>query len=1047
MALMVLLAVALGCLFFLFDFFVELTSSGGNDSTFTRSSSGTVQVANGLSLVSTLAAAACILFAAGTVVLLRRHFEDHGRTATWVTGSAIAVAAAVTGLGIYLFISGGLLGSLPYGGVPYAGHQIEVGGMNRWALMVGAGILLMLMLGGVTKPRFSVLPLVLFLAAILALGLFGCSAIRSLNLFNSPSESQPAMAYAEEVNALRQLGPATAVAEALAAADPDLLAGAVEGLARLGAPEAATALADALANADPEIVATAVEALAESGDPETASTLSQALTDVDPEVLASVVENFEQSADQESIADLAQALTDVDPGVAAEAVEALAESGDANALGALAEALAGVDEEALSTTVEALAESGDGEAIEALAEAFADIDGEALSTAAAAIAESGDPEAIGALAEALADVDKEALSTAVAAVAESGDDESIGALAEALADVDEEALSTAVESLVESGDYEALVPLAQALSESEGAGALGPLAEAVMENDDTAVRAASVAALGALSNPGALGPLAQALGDTAPEVRTAAEQALVERGASVTPLETSGSLVSSGGVSAGLTPAATTRQAGEPSHTPVFRVTGAARVKYLRTGVGDIYANGGWTQRPYVDLAYDGTSQISALVKGTLSNHVSVGTASLHNPESALLAWPAEGHARTDEPEEVTVFPVPPATQMPAGALPVGLHIEYIRAAGTYRPFSATFRSATPLPEVMWAARLPDFTSHQLESATLSRDPVYTQLPDDVPARIRELARSITYEQSGPYRKAKAIETFLRSRYTYAFATPGSGSPAPGQDPVDWFLFDSKMGTCGQFSSAFVVLARSVGIPARIVSGWAVSPVDGPQTIHADQAHQWVEVAFNELGWITFEPTAPGGAPSRTPGFGDIDAVVEEVEVAPGIKAALDAVASENPGLASVIEDKVDTLLRERSPVVDRLAAEFPDGGQWTGEPAEKVLEAMGASTTPLENGGTVIDWGSDMGWTPGTTARQVQELPATPVFQVTGAPEGGYLRTATGDMYANGEWTQSDVGELPYEGGTDVASLIDGWSPTMGDSLRQDDLQALVDA
>ncbi len=92
--------------------------------------------------------------------------------------------------------------------------------------------------------------------------------------------------------------------------------------------------------------------------------------------------------------------------------------------------------------------------------------------------------------------------------------------------------------------------------------------------------------------------------------------------------------------------------------------------------------------------------------------------------------------------------------------------------------------------------------------------------------------------------------------------------PAAGHDPVDWFLFDSREGTCGQFSSAFVVLARSVGIPARVVSGWAISPMVEEQIVYTDQAHQWAEVALEGIGWVRFEPTASGGAQSRTAGAG-----------------------------------------------------------------------------------------------------------------------------------------------------------------------------------
>ena len=61
------------------------------------------------------------------------------------------------------------------------------------------------------------------------------------------------------------------------------------------------------------------------------------------------------------------------------------------------------------------------------------------------------------------------------------------------------------------------------------------------------------------------------------------------------------------------------------------------------------------------------------------------------------------------------------------------------------------------------------------------------------------------------------------------------------------------------FSSAFVLLARSVGIPARVVSGWSIAATDAPQTVYAIQSHQWAEVPFEGLGWVTFEATAGGG--------------------------------------------------------------------------------------------------------------------------------------------------------------------------------------------
>ena len=674
--------------------------------------------------------------------------------------------------------------------------------------------------------------------------------------------------------------------------------------------------------------------------------------------------------------------------------------------------------------MEALAESGNPEALGVLAEALSDVDQEALIGAVEALAESDNPEALGVLAEALSDVDQEALIGAVEALAESDNPEALGVLAEALSDVDQEALIGAVEALAESDNPEALGTLAEELSDTGAAAALGPLAGAAFSSDP-GVRAAAVEALGKLGNPEALAPVAQALSDADPEVRQTAEQALAGQGATVTSLETGGSLVSLGDVPSGISPSTTTRQAGEPSHTPVLRVRGAARVRYLRTGVGDVYANGGWTQAPQVELPYDGNSPVQELVRQTLPERLGTGLSPLQNPESALLAWPAESFGKTLETDAITLSPVPPATRMPPGVVPISLHPDYIQVSGAYRPFSTTFRNEAPLPEVTWTVRLPSFTLDQLERATASADPAYTQLPGDLPQRVRQLAHSVTDEHSGPFRKAKAIETFLRIRYTYAFASPDSGSPLRGEDPVDWFLFDSKTGTCGQFSSAFVVLARSVGIPARVVSGWAVSPVEGIQTIHSDQAHQWAEVAFNELGWVTFEPTASGGAPTRTPGFGEPGSIVEEAGPDPKLEAVLEDIASENPGLAAVISAQVDLLAQAGSPVVSQLTEKLSKDRQWTGESAEDVLQEMGASLTPMENGGSVVDWGDTSSWVSGTATQQAHEEPATPVFEVTGSADDGYLRTATGDIYSDGQWTQSDFAEVPYESGADLASLV----------------------
>ena len=157
--------------------------------------------------------------------------------------------------------------------------------------------------------------------------------------------------------------------------------------------------------------------------------------------------------------------------------------------------------------------------------------------------------------------------------------------------------------------------------------------------------------------------------------------------------------------------------------------------------------------------------------------------------------------------------PLPNEGEVPSGILPVSLLVERLFSGGAYYPFSATFASTNQMSEYSWLAQRVEFSPAELMDAVPSDDPTYLQLPDDLPPRVGALAEEITAGHDEPYRKAKAIETFLSSNYEYAFGSPDSSGPPLGQDPVDWFLFDSREGTCGQFSSAFVILARSVGLP------------------------------------------------------------------------------------------------------------------------------------------------------------------------------------------------------------------------------------------
>ena len=125
-------------------------------------------------------------------------------------------------------------------------------------------------------------------------------------------------------------------------------------------------------------------------------------------------------------------------------------------------------------------------------------------------------------------------------------------------------------------------------------------------------------------------------------------------------------------------------------------------------------------------------------------------------------------------------------------------------------------------------------------------------------ARISALARQVTAGAANPYEQAKAIELYLRGDYRYTLSPP---SPAPGQDPILAFLFDSKAGYCQYFATAMADLLRSLGIPTRLVNGYGSGSFDpklNAWVVKETDAHTWVESYFPGSGWIPFEPTPDG---------------------------------------------------------------------------------------------------------------------------------------------------------------------------------------------
>jgi hypothetical protein len=130
----------------------------------------------------------------------------------------------------------------------------------------------------------------------------------------------------------------------------------------------------------------------------------------------------------------------------------------------------------------------------------------------------------------------------------------------------------------------------------------------------------------------------------------------------------------------------------------------------------------------------------------------------------------------------------------------------------------------------------------------------YLQLPDSLPARVRDLAARITRGANNNYDKALRVQQYLRRTYPYELDVPAQ----PARDAVDYFLFEAPGGFCSHFASAMAVLLRVEGVPARVAAGYATGDFDqarGAWHVTASAAHAWVEVYFPGYGWVEFEPT------------------------------------------------------------------------------------------------------------------------------------------------------------------------------------------------
>lgn len=131
----------------------------------------------------------------------------------------------------------------------------------------------------------------------------------------------------------------------------------------------------------------------------------------------------------------------------------------------------------------------------------------------------------------------------------------------------------------------------------------------------------------------------------------------------------------------------------------------------------------------------------------------------------------------------------------------------------------------------------------------------FSQVPEELQVPLNNYAKEIVGDLQSDWGRAEAIADFLKENYTYSIQNKKSE-----EDRVLSFLFDTREGICQDFATSMTLMCRSLGIPAKYVTGYLATDKDsqsGNYIVREKDAHAFVEVYIAGYGWMTFDPTPP----------------------------------------------------------------------------------------------------------------------------------------------------------------------------------------------
>ena len=150
---------------------------------------------------------------------------------------------------------------------------------------------------------------------------------------------------------------------------------------------------------------------------------------------------------------------------------------------------------------------------------------------------------------------------------------------------------------------------------------------------------------------------------------------------------------------------------------------------------------------------------------------------------------------------------------------------------------------------------LRSYTRYRIEPNTSPQLQRYLALPANIAPRTQQMVRAWQQQTNNNFTLIQtALDHFRNEAFYYS-----RQAPLLFDDPVDEFLFQTRKGYCEHFASAFTVMMRQAGIPARVVTGYQggeMNPLSDYMIVRQSDAHAWSEVWLADQGWLRIDPTS-----------------------------------------------------------------------------------------------------------------------------------------------------------------------------------------------